>query len=126
MGLHGLRRVSALLIEWRIHTKILQRSIRILVLIAIAKIKIPRINLGIRYFLERAMGLEPTTAAMARRYSSQLSYARVRAPLYIFLIKSKEKCSYFSFCLCFIFVYTTAICLVANPLHITRHCSHMN
>ncbi len=27
-------------------------------------------------FLERTMGLEPTTAAMARRYSSQLSYVR--------------------------------------------------
>ena len=40
------------------------------------KIKIPRTSLGIVYFLERAMGLEPTTAAMARRYSSQLSYAR--------------------------------------------------
>ena len=26
--------------------------------------------------LERAMGLEPTTATMARWYSSQLSYAR--------------------------------------------------
>ena len=43
------------------------------------------------FLLERAMGLEPTTAAMARRYSSQLSYARVRAPLYIYLVKSKEK-----------------------------------
>ena len=38
--------------------------------------------------LERVAGLEPATAAMARRYSSQLSYTRVRAPLYIFLIKS--------------------------------------
>ncbi len=75
-------------------------------------------------FLERAMGLEPTTAAMARRYSSQLSYARVREPLYIFLIKSKEKYAYFSFCLCLIFPYTIPICLVANPLHITHHCSH--
>ncbi len=37
--------------------------------------------------MERAMGLEPTTAAMARRYSSQLSYARkkYKGILYIFL-----------------------------------------
>lgn len=34
------------------------------------------IEKGFLIFLERAMGLEPTTAAMARRYSSQLSYAR--------------------------------------------------
>jgi hypothetical protein len=42
--------------------------------------------------LERAMGLEPTTAAMARRYSSQLSYARgllVREAFYGFLWKIK-------------------------------------
>ncbi len=30
------------------------------------------------------MGLEPTTAAMARRYSSQLSYARTKGIVYIF------------------------------------------
>ncbi len=38
------------------------------------------------------MGLEPTTAAMARRYSSQLSYAReylVREALYIFFLEIK-------------------------------------
>lgn len=48
------------------------------------------------FYLERAMGLEPTTAAMARRYSSQLSYARTsvfleRDGLYTFFIKIKEK-----------------------------------
>ncbi len=37
-----------------------------------------------RNYLERAMGLEPTTAAMARRYSSQLSYARTQNILSIF------------------------------------------
>ena len=58
--------------------------------IAILKIKIPRTSLGIVYFLERAMGLEPTTAAMARRYSSQLSYARTPDILWIFW-KMQEK-----------------------------------
>ena len=31
------------------------------------------------------MGLEPTTAAMARRYSSQLSYTRVNWIVWIFM-----------------------------------------
>lgn len=35
------------------------------------------------FSMERAMGLEPTTAAMARRYSSQLSYAREGCDQYI-------------------------------------------
>ena len=38
--------------------------------------KIPHFRGELFFKLERAMGLEPTTAAMARRYSSQLSYAR--------------------------------------------------
>ncbi len=42
------------------------------------------------FSLERAMGLEPTTAAMARRYSSQLSYARTPDILWIFW-KMQEK-----------------------------------
>ena len=32
----------------------------------------------------------------------------------------------FSFCQYRLFVYTMPICLVANPLHITHHCSHTN
>lgn len=38
------------------------------------KIKIPSLRTGFHFSLEQVMGLEPTTAAMARRYSSQLSY----------------------------------------------------
>ena len=56
------------------------------------KIKSQEQVLGFLIFLERAMGLEPTTAAMARRYSSQLSYARgllVREVFYIFFWKIK-------------------------------------
>jgi hypothetical protein len=56
------------------------------------KIKNPHFHGSFLDFLERAMGLEPTTAAMARRYSSQLSYARedwYEGILYIFL-KNQE------------------------------------
>ena len=37
------------------------------------------------------MGLEPTTAAMARRYSSQLSYARERRYIIDILEKARKK-----------------------------------
>ncbi len=40
------------------------------------KKKAPTLWALFHFQMERAMGLEPTTAAMARRYSSQLSYAR--------------------------------------------------
>lgn len=43
--------------------------------------------------MERAMGLEPTTAAMARRYSSQLSYARERNERYIIHFRKKSSFS---------------------------------
>ena len=89
MGLATLRRRPALSVK-------IPRAVGILTSILVPyapklKKKIPSYGMRFDFSLERAMGLEPTTAAMARRYSSQLSYARVRAPLYIFLIKSKEK-----------------------------------
>jgi hypothetical protein len=82
MGLATLRRRPAL-------SRKIPRAVGIFLSILvpyapILEIKIPRTSLGIVYFLERAMGLEPTTAAMARRYSSQLSYAREQEIYYRF------------------------------------------
>jgi hypothetical protein len=89
MGLATLRRRPALLTEWRIHSRILQRSVRILVPQA-QKIKNPHFCGDFFDFLERAMGLEPTTAAMARRYSSQLSYARKQKYIMDFRKKARK------------------------------------
>ncbi len=45
-------------------------------------------------FLERVMGLEPTTAAMARRYSSQLSYTRTYFYARVDCIENFEKSNF--------------------------------
>ncbi len=71
------------------------------------------------------MGLEPTTAAMARRYSSQLSYARTSDILYIF-VKMQEKIKNFHFASIVFFCILQCICHVANQLLYTGHSSHMN
>ncbi len=126
MGLATLRRRPPLLTECKINSRILQKSVRILVLIAILKIKIPRTSLGIIYFLERAMGLEPTTAAMARRYSSQLSYAREQL-YYIYFSKNarKKKRVFFLLPLSSFSIYYS-LWHAENHLLFTGHSSRMN